>query len=260
MTGYEHHLESQGKMRILNAQEVAYLAEAIDPQYSALVLTAAHTGCRFGELAGLRLEHLDLGRRQLTVAETLSEIDEKLALAPSPAPRRLALPRFLVEELGKHFALWPPDPDGLVFTAPRGGLLRHSNFRSRTWLPAIRISVGEPLSFGDLRHTHAAMLLSQGEHPKVIQLRLGQPSLQATLNRYEHLLDESDRAGAARSTLPIWRRSQAFWPHERPPTPPRLKRPDSDVLSTRPSTRHGLRQSGMESDGPSGVAVCPLGS
>jgi integrase len=185
-------------MRILNAEEVAHLAEAIDPQYSALVSTAAYTGCRFGELAGLKLDHLDLGRRHLTVAETLSDVNGKLALTPSPAPRQLALPRSLVEELHKHFALWPAGPDGLVFTALGGGLLRHSNFRRRTWLPALRISVGEPLSFGDLRHTHAAMLMSRGEHPKVVQLRFGHVSLQATLDRYGHLLEDSEPAAAGR--------------------------------------------------------------
>ena len=31
------------------------------------------------------------------------------------------------------------------------------------------------------RHTHAALLVAQGEHPKVIQARLGYSSIQVTL-------------------------------------------------------------------------------
>ena len=189
-----------GGMRLLNADDVAHLAAAIEPQYSALVFAAAYTGCRFGELAALRVHNLDLLRRNLTVAEKLSDVRGQLALSPvkAPAHRRIALPRFLVDELRKHFALWPPGPGGSVFTAPQGGRLRSSNFRIRAWVPAVRASVGEPLGFRDLRHTQAAILISQGEHPKTIQLRLGHPSLQVTLDTYGHLFEGLDEAAADR--------------------------------------------------------------
>jgi integrase len=38
------------------------VAESIDPRYRVLVLTAAYTGLRFGELAGLKVDALDLLR------------------------------------------------------------------------------------------------------------------------------------------------------------------------------------------------------
>jgi integrase len=159
---------SRTEMRFLNAEQVTDVAGAIDDQYRALVLTAAYTGCRFGELAGLRVRRLDLLRRSLTVAETLSDVRGQVALAPpktAAARRQVALPRFLSEELARHLAQWPPGADGFVFSAPEGGPLRRTNFRRRTWLPAVRASVGEPFRFHDLRHTHAAMLIAQGEHP-----------------------------------------------------------------------------------------------
>ena len=65
---------SQREMRFLDAAEVDGLAGVIDDPYRALVLSAAYTGCRFGELAGLRLHRLDLLRRNLTVAETLTDV------------------------------------------------------------------------------------------------------------------------------------------------------------------------------------------
>jgi integrase len=189
------------EMRFLTAEEVAEVADAIDAPYRALVLTAAYTGGRFGELAGMRVRRLDLLRRSLTVAETLSDVRGHVALAPpktAAARRQVALPRFLVDELGRHLAQWPPGADGFVFTAPEGGPLRRTNFRRRTWLPAVRASVGEPFRFHDLRHTHAAMLIAQGEHPKVIQLRLGHSSIQVTLDTYGHLFEGLDEAAADR--------------------------------------------------------------
>ena len=67
-----------------------------------------------------------------------------------------------------------------------------SNFRNRAWKAAVHASVGEPMPFHDLRHTHAAMLIAQGEHPKVIQSRLGHSSIQVTLDTYGHLFDGLD--------------------------------------------------------------------
>jgi len=192
---------AQNEMRFLTAEEVTDLAEVIDDRYRALVLTAAYAGCRFGELAGLKTHRLDLLRRSLTVAEALSEVRGQVRFAApktSAARRRVALPKFLADELAVHLAEWPSGSDGLVFTAPQGGPLLRRNFRRRTWLPAVRGSVGEPMRFHDLRHTHAAMLIAQGEHPKVIQNRLGHSSINVTLDTYGHLFEGLDEAAAER--------------------------------------------------------------
>lgn len=192
---------SKTEMRFLTAEEVSHLASVIDEPYRALVLTAAYAGCRFGELAGMRAHRLDLLRRTLTIAESLSEVRGQVRLAPpktASARRQLALPKFLAEELAGHLAEWAPGRDGFVFSAPQGGPLLRRNFRRREWLPAVRLSVGEPMRFHDLRHTHAAMLIAQGEHPKVIQNRLGHSSIKTTLDTYGHLFDGLDEAAAER--------------------------------------------------------------
>jgi integrase len=188
------------EMRFLTADEVETLAAAAD-RYRVLVLSAAYTGCRFGELAGLRISRLDLLRRRLTVAETLSEVRNQRTLkAPKTAASRrlIALPRFLTRLLAEHLAAVPPGNDGFVFQAPQGGPLSRSNFRRRIWLPALRSSVGEPMRFHDLRHTHVALLIAQGEHPKTIQARLGHASIATTLDIYGHLFDGLDEAAADR--------------------------------------------------------------
>jgi integrase len=52
------------------------------------------------------------------------------------------------------------------------------------------------LRFHDLRHTHAALLIAAGEHPKVIQARLGHASIGTTLDTYGHLFEGLDEAAA----------------------------------------------------------------
>ena len=60
--------------RLLTEAEVERLAATIAPQHRALILTAAWTGCRWGELTGLLKENLDLERGELRVRSVASRI------------------------------------------------------------------------------------------------------------------------------------------------------------------------------------------
>lgn len=42
--------------------------------------------------------------------------------------------------------------------------------------------------FHDLRHTHATFLLLLGEHPKVVQERLGHSTISTTIDTYSHII------------------------------------------------------------------------
>ena len=184
--------------RFLTASEVNLLADAIDPRFRALVLAAAFTGLRFGELAALRVDHLQALRSTVRVEETLTEVSGHLRFGPpktKASQRTLTMPRFLVEEIVKHLEAFP-DPSRLLFTAPEGGPLRRTNFRRRFWLPAVDRSIGRPCTFHDLRHTHAALLIAEGAHPKVIQERMGHSSIKTTLDTYGHLFEGLDEAAA----------------------------------------------------------------
>lgn len=198
------------EMRILEPGDIDALAEVIDGQYRAMVLAAAYTGLRFGELCALRAERIDFLRKSVRVEESLSEVrGEFVFKAPkSKASRRtVSASGFLVDELAQHLATYP-DSSGLVFTAQMGGPIRRTNFRRRIWKPAVAASVGEPCTFHDLRHTHAAILIAQGEHPKVIQERLGRASIKTTLDTYGHLFDGLDEAAADRLEA-TWRATRA---------------------------------------------------
>jgi integrase len=190
----EHH-----EMRFLNPTEVAGLADAINPRYRALVLTAAYTGLRAGECAALKLPRLNLLQRQLTVAETLSDVRGHLRFTPpktKAARRSVTLPASLCDELARHLSHYPTE--SLVFTAAEGEPIRWSNLRRRTWQPATEAVGLDGLRFHDLRHTHAALLIAAGEHPKVIQARLGHASIGTTLDTYGHLFEGLDEAAADR--------------------------------------------------------------
>ena len=114
---------------------MADLADAIRPRYRVMVLTGAYTGLRPGELIALRIDRLDILRRQLRVEEPLK----------TPSSRRtVSFPPFLAEELAEHLATYPGN-DGRLFTAPAGGPLNPATWRRRYWYPGVDASVGRPV-------------------------------------------------------------------------------------------------------------------
>ncbi len=52
------------------------------------------------------------------------------------------------------------------------------------------------MSFHALRHTNATLLLLQGEHPKVVQERLGHSTVSMTMDIYSHVLPRMGKAAA----------------------------------------------------------------
>src|SRR5690606_39678910 len=81
--------------------------------------------------------------------------------------------------------------DDLVFTAVKGGPVRYRVFRS-TWVKACAAAGLEGLRIHDLRHTHAAWLISAGVPLTAIQRRLGHASLAVTSDLYGHLMPAVD--------------------------------------------------------------------
>ncbi|MEU5834555.1 site-specific integrase [Streptomyces diacarni] len=91
------------------------------------------------------------------------------------------------------------DRDALFFTGETGQRLHYSTFHDR-WKRAVRRAKAEGLlpsekwpTPHDLRHSHAAALLSTGSHSLTyVQRRLGHESIKTTSDTYGHLLPEAD--------------------------------------------------------------------
>ena len=101
-------------------------ASALSDRYGSLVIVAAYTGLRWGELAGLRVLDLDLLRRRLTVRSTLVEATgQEPTLGPpksKASERTITLPGFVAETLAQHLETRPP-VDDMVWTTKQGALL-----------------------------------------------------------------------------------------------------------------------------------------
>ena len=180
----------------LTAAEVEHLADTIDPRFRTLVIFAAYTGLRAGEIGALRVGRIDLLRGRTDVVESVAEVGGDLIAAPTKThqSRSVALPGFPRDLLAEHIAGRADDPEAFVFLAPDGGQLRHQNFMARFFRPAVRAAGLDGLRFHDLRHTCAALLIAQGAHPRAIADRLGHSTVSVTMDVYGHLLPSLDEA------------------------------------------------------------------
>lgn len=191
--GVRMPVDTATEARFLSPAELEALLAAAPPEHRTLLLTAAGTGLRWGELAALEVASLDLLRRRLQVSRTLSDVNGALSFGPpktASSYRSVSLPPTLVTALDRHLR---EHRGPLLVTGPDGGPLRRSNFYSRVWRPTILDARLAPAPrFHDLRHTHVALLIAAGVPMKAIQRRLGHASIVMTMDRYGHLLADVD--------------------------------------------------------------------
>lgn len=184
----------------LTAEQVESLADTIDQRYRAMVLTAAGTGLRWSELAGLTVDRVDFLRRTLRVDRQLKRDSAEFA-PPKTAKstRTIPVPQFVIDALAAHLAEFGEGPERLIFHTSSGTALRYGNFRRRVWFPAVELAEDVPAdtTFHGLRHTYASLLIAAGLSPKVIQVRMGHDSIVTTMDTYGHLYPESDDATRA---------------------------------------------------------------
>jgi integrase len=163
--------------------QVDRISRRCGPNDSVLIITAAYTGLRWGELAGLQWHNVDLDKGTITVDPDKGALHEcggrlKLGSPKTPASvRTVHLPPFLTRLLTEHATRRTGDH---VFTGSNGGLLRRANFRDRVWRPAVAganqrgwAPLQPDLTFHGLRHTHRTWLIEDGTPEVLIRERLG---------------------------------------------------------------------------------------
>lgn len=140
-------------------KELYGLAGRLGPRHGAMVLFAAATGLRPGEL--LALEHRDIDREAQVVYVRRAFRNGRVKSPKTKASlRAVPLQTIALAALDER----QPDPScPLVFPSERGGPLDLHNFRNRNWKPAQRAAGITPLRrVYDLRHTFATFALRAG--------------------------------------------------------------------------------------------------
>jgi integrase len=174
----------------LTVDQVEALASAVPPAVRALVVVAAGTGLRQGELLGLQVRDVDFLRRTLTVARQIQPGPGGVAvvgpLKNKAAYRTIPVAEVVLNALAEHLRAYPSAPDGYVFTAPSGEPWTRGTF-GPVWRTARKAAGLPEAGMHDLRHAFASILISAGQSVKVVSERLGHSNAAMTLNVYSHL-------------------------------------------------------------------------
>ncbi|MDQ6730310.1 MAG: site-specific integrase [Actinomycetota bacterium] len=163
----------------LTEPEIARLAQVAGEQHgdyaeeaSALVLFAAYTGVRPGELAALRWCDLDIPNRRATISRALDG-QGGIKTPKNGKPRRIVLPPPALRALG--MVPRPLDQEDTIFHTPRGKRLTKGTL-AYLWRPIVaasRAGGGRDLDLHELRHACATLLLERGLAPADVAVQLG---------------------------------------------------------------------------------------
>jgi integrase len=194
----------------LTAREVDHLASwSSEPR---LIMFAALTGLRLGELLALRDTEIDLYEDCVLIVRAARKGVE--GRTKTRKKRRVYLCAAAMQALREQLIARRPTPTGLVFPSPRSHRVWNSdNFRADVFAKAVKRAANNAplgrqedlarLEFHDLRHTFASLMIAAGANPLQIAETLGhsdatgRPDPTLVWRRYGHLYPGSTREAIA---------------------------------------------------------------
>ncbi|HEX4175125.1 MAG TPA: tyrosine-type recombinase/integrase [Acidimicrobiales bacterium] len=183
-------------------------AEVKDPELATLLFVAATTGCRRGELCGLRWSDVDFEKCVLLVRRSVSDLPGRVEIRSTKTGhiRKMALDSATLTVLGllrertearsanlgvklnPDAYIWSSSPDGLSPLRPGSVTTRFIALRNDLGLKHIRLH--------HLRHFAATVMLAGGVDVRTVAGRLGHSRPTLTLQTYAHVMDATDRQAA----------------------------------------------------------------
>lgn len=198
----------KGKPKVYLTHEMVDRLSA-ESQYPHLVLFLAYTGLRWGEATGLRVKHVDLKRRRVSVEENAVMVGSiiEVGTPKTHETRSVPFPKFLSPAIktamkGKREdqLLWG---DGVLHmrlpNSKRGwfaGAVQRLIEADTEAAEQAEAREEEPgpifprVTPHDLRHTAASLAISAGANVKAVQRMLGHASAAMTLDVYSELFDD----------------------------------------------------------------------
>lgn len=178
---------------------------AADPHIRNAVRFAFLTGVRQHELLNLQDTDVSLGERSVTVRKS------KTAAGSRTVPLAREAQAIVREQ--RRLRVGGRAGSRFIFPAPRGGRWDKRNF-NRAFASVVK-AAGESITFHDLRHSFASLMIASECHPKMLQTLLGHKSIQITMDTYGHLYEGADQAAIKRLDQFLADAAAPSAPHER---------------------------------------------
>ena len=179
-----------------------------DPRVERMIVLAALTGARRGEICGLRWSDIDVGGSMLTIRRAVkwsSANGIEVGPTKTHAERRVSLDvlallaaRQQIDdliEISEKTGL-PLSEDPYLFPGPDLASPLNPD-RMTGAFRRVAVAIGRPdLHFHSLRHFTATQLIAAGVDIRTVSGRLGHSDASVTLKVYSHVLEAKDREAA----------------------------------------------------------------
>lgn len=185
----------------LSHEEVIRLADAL-PEIRPMILLLAYGGMRFGEMAALRVGDVDLTRRRIRVARSVTRVAGLGHVEGDTKTHQVRTVPILTQALADALArvVRDRDPSDYLFPGRDGGSISLGWFRWRFDQAAASAGL-EGITPKTLRHTAGSLALALGTTVVTVSKLLGHRNVTTTMNVYAHQLpDDFDNLAAAMDT------------------------------------------------------------
>ncbi|WP_081393719.1 tyrosine-type recombinase/integrase [Paenibacillus odorifer] len=212
------------KSTVWNQAQIRKFVESAEgkSRYSLVFRFTLMTGLRQAEVLGLRWKDVDFEQGVIRIQQTITHDGKKLkdGAKTDSSVRPVKLDAKTLNTLIKHFGMQQLErkefetkaaekkaegksyfngrgyrDHGLVFPTLLGTPCTPRNL-SRAYTNLLKNIDVPKITFHELRHTQATLLLTKNVHPKIVSERLGHSSVKITLDTYSHMLPEMQDAAA----------------------------------------------------------------
>lgn len=201
------------KAKVYSEEQVGILMGCIaneDSKWQMIITLAISTGMRRGEILGLEWNHLDLEKGKIHIQQSLTHTKETGYIFKEPKTknsiRNISLSSSVTEQLRQYKLYknkqklrlgdkWNGNERNLLFSTWDGQPMYPSSITS-WWRKRLKMYGLPQITFHELRHTSATLLINEGVHMKTISARLGHSKIGITMDLYGHALDSADEAAA----------------------------------------------------------------
>lgn len=192
--GVDTPAKPKPKQVYLSAGQLSRLAE--ESKYPEIVWVLGTVGLRWGELAGLRVKHVNVLRGRLLIEEAATTNGGAVDVGPTKTGevREVAVPRFVMDMLVP--LLDGKGPEDWVWTNTTGdGPMRRPTADVGWFAGAVKRCMACDDSFPwltphGLRHVAAGLMIHAGANVKAVQRQLGHATAAMTLDTYSALFDD----------------------------------------------------------------------
>ncbi len=193
-----------------DSRDVRTLVEhalASDPEWGTAIAFVAWTGCRRGEVCGLRWKDVDLDRKSVLIAQSVVSVPGGVEVKGTKTGevRRIALGTKTVAILRAHQERCEEratackttlSPDAYVFSpSADSGNPYNPHTMTRVFIEMCDTAKVPHMRLHDLRHHSATALLKSGSSVGEVMDRHGWQTVEM-VNRYRHLLEAQDARAA----------------------------------------------------------------